>query len=115
MDPFIGEIRLFGGNFAPVGWMFCDGSLLSIAQNTALFSLIGTIYGGDGETTFALPNLQSRIPIHQFQGPGLSNRSIGEVSGTETVMFFTGSQYHSLVRRRRVRGAAEAPAWRSPA
>jgi microcystin-dependent protein len=84
-EPFIGEIKLFGGNFQIRGYAFCSGQLLSIAENTALFSLIGTIYGGDGQTTFALPNLQGRFPIHQGQGPGLSPRTIGEVAGTETV------------------------------
>ncbi len=85
MEPFIGEIRLFGFNFAPRGWAFCNGQLLSIAQNTALFSLIGTYYGGNGQTTFALPNLQGRVPIHQGQGPGLTPRTIGEMAGTEVV------------------------------
>lgn len=84
-DPFIGEIRLFAGNFAPRDWAFCDGQLMSIAQNTALFSLLGTTYGGNGQTTFALPDLRGRVPVHQFQGPGLSNRDLGEVSGSETV------------------------------
>ena len=68
-EPFIGNIMLFGGNFAPLGWAFCDGSLQSIAQNTALFSLLGTTYGGDGQTTFALPDLRGRVPIHQGTGP----------------------------------------------
>ena len=79
-DPFIGEIRMFGGNFAPLGWAFCNGQLLAISENTALFSLIGTTYGGDGENTFALPDLQGRVPIHQGQGPGLSH-VIGESAG----------------------------------
>ncbi len=85
MDPFIGEIRMFGGNFAPRGWAFCNGQLLSIAQNTALFSLLGTTYGGDGVTTFALPDLRGRTPIHFGQGPGLTPRTLGERSGSETV------------------------------
>lgn len=84
-DPFLGEIRIFGFNFAPRGWAFCNGQLLSISQNAALFSLLGTTYGGDGQTTFALPNLQSRVPIHFGQGPGLSNYTLGESAGTETV------------------------------
>jgi microcystin-dependent protein len=84
-EPFIGAITMFAGNFAPRGWAFCSGQLLSIAQNTALFSLLGTTYGGNGQTTFALPNLQSRAPIHFGQGPGLSSRDLGEMSGTETV------------------------------
>lgn len=84
-DPFIGEIRMFGGNFAPRGWAFCHGQILSIAQNTALFSLLGTIYGGNGQTTFALPDLRGRVPVGQGQGPGLSNRQIGEQAGVENV------------------------------
>lgn len=84
-DPFIGEIRMFAGNFAPVGWAFCDGQLQSIAQNNALFALIGTIYGGDGQTTFALPDLRGRVPISQGQGPGLSPRTIGQSFGVESV------------------------------
>jgi microcystin-dependent protein len=83
--PFIGEIRMFGGGFAPRDWAFCNGQLLSIAQNAALFALIGTTFGGDGVTTFALPNLQSRLPIGEGQGPGLSNRVIGQASGSENV------------------------------
>lgn len=85
MDPYLAEIRSFGGNFAPRGWMFCNGALLSIAQNTALFSLIGTFYGGDGQNTFALPNLNSRVPVGTGQGPGLSDIVLGEMAGTETV------------------------------
>ena len=84
-DPFIGEIKMFGGNFAPRDFAFCDGQLLPIAQNTALFSLLGTMYGGDGRTTFALPDLRSRVPIGQGQGPGLSPRSIGETVGSPSV------------------------------
>ena len=86
-QPYIGEIRMFGGNFAPAGWAFCNGQLLSISDpnNASLFTLIGTTYGGDGTTTFALPNLQSRIPIHMGQGGGLSNYTIGEQGGTEQV------------------------------
>lgn len=83
--PFIGEIRMFGGNFAPQGWAFCNGQLLPIAQYDALFALIGTTYGGDGQTTFALPDLRGRIPIHAGQGAGLSNRTLGEISGVESV------------------------------
>ena len=84
-QPFIGEIRMFAGNFAPAGWAFCDGSLQAISQNDALFNVIGTTYGGDGQTTFALPDLRGRVPIHMGQGSGLSNRIIGENGGTETV------------------------------
>lgn len=85
MEPFIGQICLFGFNFAPRGWALCNGQLLPISQNAALFSLIGTTYGGDGRTTFALPDLRGRAPIHYGQGAGLTNRSMGEVSGTENV------------------------------
>ncbi len=84
-EPFIGEVKMFGGNFAIRGYAFCDGQLMDISQNDALFSLIGTIYGGDGTTTFALPDLRGRIPLHQGTGPGLTNRPIGQKSGTETV------------------------------
>lgn len=82
-EPFIGEIMLFAGNFAPRGWAFCDGQLLSIAQNTALFSLLGTTFGGDGQTTFALPDLRGRAPIHYGQGAGLTARQMGEQGGVE--------------------------------
>lgn len=88
-DPFIGEIIMFGGNFAPRGWALCNGQLLSIAQNTALFSILGTTYGGDGQTTFALPNLQGRVAIHPGQSPGTSSYSLGETSGTESVTLTT--------------------------
>ncbi len=84
-DPFIGEIRMFAGNFAPRGWAFCDGQLLAVSQNNALFSLFGTTYGGDGRTTFGLPELRGRIPIHAGQGPGLNNYRLGQKSGTELV------------------------------
>jgi len=84
-EPFIAEIRIFAGNFAPRGWAFCDGQLLPISQNTALFSLIGTTYGGDGRTTTALPNLQGRAPMHPGRGPGLTARRLGERGGADTV------------------------------
>ncbi|MCB1605554.1 MAG: phage tail protein [Xanthomonadales bacterium] len=84
-EPFIAEIRIFAGDFAPSGWAFCDGQLLPISQNTALFSLIGTTYGGDGKSTTALPNLQDRVPMHPGQGPGLSNRRLGETGGVDSV------------------------------
>jgi microcystin-dependent protein len=83
--PYIGEIRLFAGNYAPLGWEFCWGQLVPIYENEALFTLIGTTYGGDGQGTFALPDLRGRVPVHQGQGPGGSNRVIGEVAGSETV------------------------------
>ncbi|MFN4096164.1 MAG: phage tail protein [Sphingomonas sp.] len=84
-QPFIGEIMIFPYNFPPRNWAFCEGQLLSIAQNTALFSLLGTTYGGNGQTTFALPDLRGRAAMGQGQGPGLSNRTMGEVSGSENV------------------------------
>jgi microcystin-dependent protein len=84
-NPYVGEIRLFAGNFAPAGWMFCQGQLLPIAENEVLFVLIGTTYSGDGQNTFALPDLRGRVPVHQGQGPGLSPRTLGAVHGTETV------------------------------
>ncbi len=84
-NPFIGEIKIFAGNFAPRGYALCNGQLLQIAQNTALFSLLGTTYGGDGRTTFGLPNLQGRAAMHEGRGPGLSDRRLGQKGGVETV------------------------------
>lgn len=84
-DPFVAEIRIFPFNFAPRGWAWCNGQLLPISQNTALFSLLGTTYGGDGKSTFALPNLQGSAPMHPGQGPGLSLHDLGETGGSETV------------------------------
>lgn len=84
-NPFLGEIRMFAGNFNPRGWAFCKGQLLPISQNDALYALIGTTYGGDGQETFGLPDLQGRLPINQGQGPGLSNYIIGQKGGTESV------------------------------
>ena len=84
-EPFVGEIRMFAGNFAPRGWAFCDGQLLAVSQNDALFSLLGTIYGGDGRTTFGLPDMRGRIPIHAGHGPGLSERRLGAKGGAEQV------------------------------
>jgi microcystin-dependent protein len=84
-SPYLSEIQLFACNFAPRGYAFCSGQILPIAQNTALFSLLGTTYGGNGQTTFALPDLRGRVPVHPGQGPGLSNVSLGEVGGVETV------------------------------
>jgi microcystin-dependent protein len=84
-DPFVAEIRIFGFNFAPKGWSLCQGQLLPISQNTALFSLLGTIYGGDGKSTFGLPNLAGTAPMFWGQGPGLSLYDLGEMSGTENV------------------------------
>ncbi len=88
-DQFLGEIRLVGFNFAPVGWAFCQGQLLPINQNTALFSLLGVQYGGDGRTTFALPNLQGNVAVDQGQGPGLSDYSVGQVGGSPTATVAT--------------------------
>jgi microcystin-dependent protein len=88
-DPFVAEIRIFAGNFAPLGWALCNGQLMPISQNTALFSLLGTYYGGDGRVTFALPNLQGSVPVGQGQGPGLTDRFLGESGGEPTVTLIT--------------------------
>lgn len=99
-DQFIGEIRIFAGNFAPRYWAFCDGQLLPISQNTALFSLLGTTYGGNGQTNFALPNLNGRTPIGYGQGPGLSLRDLGESGGSDNVTLVTSelpSHQHSMI------------------
>ena len=85
MDPFIGEIRLFAGTYAPTGWNFCDGTLLQLSQYDALYALLGTTYGGDGRATFALPDLRGRVPVHQGAGPGLSNYTMGQTGGVEMV------------------------------
>lgn len=85
MEPFIGQIIMFGGNFAPRGWAFCDGQLLPISSNSALFSILGTTYGGDGRTTFALPDLRSRLAMHPGRGPGLSDYRLGQKGGAENV------------------------------
>jgi microcystin-dependent protein len=87
--PYIGEIRMFGGTYAPYGWSFCNGALLAISQNQPLYNLIGTTYGGDGVNTFALPDLQGRLPIHQGQGNNLSNYVLGSKAGVETVTLIT--------------------------
>ncbi|MCA1780512.1 MAG: tail fiber protein [Xanthomonadaceae bacterium] len=102
-EPFIAEIRIFAGNFAPRGWAYCDGQLLPISQNTALFSLIGTTYGGDGRNTTALPNLQGRTPMHPGRGPGLTSRRLGERGGVEAVTLSEAqmpNHNHALRRRR---------------
>lgn len=99
-DPFVAEVRIFPFNFAPRGWAFCNGQLLPISQNTALFSLLGTTYGGDGRSTFALPNLQGRVPMHPGNGPGLSPRVLGEAGGSETVTLLASelpSHGHTLL------------------
>src|SRR5262245_18873538 len=113
-SPFIGEIRMFAGNFAPAGWSFCNGAILPIDQNDALFNLIGTTYGGDGQSTFALPNLQSRVPIHL--GPGFA---LGQSVGVETVTLTTSQiPAHSHVPQgTAATGTLEGPAggdWASP-
>src|SRR5205823_1841652 len=84
-QPYVGEIRMFGGSFAPAGWAMCQGQSMPISENDTLFNLIGTTYGGDGQETFALPDLRGRFPVHQGQGPGLSGYTLGEMTGTESV------------------------------
>lgn len=99
-QPFVGEIRMFGFSRTPNGWQACDGSLLSIAEYEVLFTLIGTTYGGDGQSTFAVPDLRGRLPIHQGQGPGLSNYVIGQVAGTEMVTLLSTqlpAHTHSMI------------------
>ena len=99
-DPFVAEIRIFPFNFAPKGWAFCNGQLLPISQNTALFSLLGTTYGGDGKSTFALPDMQGNAPMQPGQGQGLSLRDLGEMSGSESVTLLTSEMPvhpHSLM------------------
>jgi microcystin-dependent protein len=99
MDPFVAEIRIFPFNFAPKGWAWCDGQLLPLSQNTALFSLLGTTYGGNGKSNFALPDLQGRAPMHPGQGPGLSLHDLGETGGSETVTLLESeipSHSHSM-------------------
>ncbi len=112
-EPFVGEIRMFAGNFAPRGWAFCDGQLLAVSQNDALFSLFGTIYGGDGRTTFGLPDMRGRLPIHAGQGPGLSTRRLGAKGGAEKVTL-TVNQLPSHTHQP-VRGTNEAANSTEPA
>lgn len=100
MDPFVAEIRIFPFTFAPKGWAFCDGQILPLSQNTALFSLLGTTYGGDGKSNFALPNMQGNAPMHPGQGPGLSLHDLGETGGSETVSLLESeipSHSHGMV------------------
>ncbi len=103
-DPFVAEIRMFPFNFAPRGWAWCDGQLLPLSQNTALFSLLGTTYGGNGTSNFALPNLQGRSPMHPGQGPGLSLRDLGESGGSETVTLQASEFCHDGCAGRRGAG-----------
>ncbi|GMV30793.1 MAG: hypothetical protein AMXMBFR59_29180 [Rhodanobacteraceae bacterium] len=116
-DPFVAEIRIFPFNFAPRGWAWCDGQLLPLSQNTALFSLLGTTYGGNGKSNFALPDLQGRAPMHPGQGPGLSLHDLGETGGSETVSLLE-SEIPSHSHAFNASGApadAQAPAGYSPA
>lgn len=102
MDPFVAEIRIFPFNFAPRGWAFCDGQLMPISQNTALFALLGTTYGGDGRSNFALPDLRGSAPMHPGQGPGLSLHDLGETGGSETVTLLESempAHSHALMAR----------------
>src|SRR3981081_2183040 len=99
-DPFVAEIRIFPFNFAPKGWAFCDGQILPLSQNTALFSLLGTTYGGDGKSNFALPDMQGNAPMHPGQGPGLSLHDLGETGGSDTVTLLESeipSHSHTMV------------------
>jgi len=112
MDPFVAEVRIFPFNFAPKGWAFCDGQLLPISQNTALFSLLGTTYGGDGKSNFALPNLQGNAPMHPGQGPGLSLHDLGEQGGSDTVTLLQSeipSHIHSVGAQTTPLGGTAAP------
>src|SRR5215204_2406912 len=111
-DPFVAEIRIFPFNFAPKGWAFCDGQLMPISQNTALFALLGTVYGGDGKSTFALPDLQGNVPMHPGQGPGLSLYDLGQIGGTETVTLLQSempSHAHAVGRARADAGDSITP------
>lgn len=99
-DPYIGEIRMFAGNYAPLGWALCDGTVMSISENESLFTLIGTTYGGDGQSTFALPDMRGRLPLHQGAGPGLTTRVMGQAFGSEAVTLLETqmpSHTHTLV------------------
>jgi microcystin-dependent protein len=111
MDPFVAEIRIFPFNFPPTGWAWCDGQILPISQNTALFSLLGTTYGGDGRTTFALPDLEGRAPMHPGQGPGLSLHDLGETGGAETVSLLTSEtpSHNHIVTAAQGDANAQAP------
>ena len=108
-DPFVAEIRMFGFNFAPTGWAQCNGQLLPLSQNTALFSLLGTFYGGDGKSTFALPNLQGSVPIHQGQGSGLSPYDLGQQGGSQFVTLLQSEMpFHAHVLRGTIEDATQS-------
>jgi microcystin-dependent protein len=114
-NPFVAEIRIFPFNFAPKGWAFCNGQIMSLSQNTALFSLLGTTYGGDGKSNFALPNLQGNVPMHPGQGPGLSLHDLGETGGSDTVTLLQSeipSHNHAAgcIDGRTVSGQVSSPA-----
>jgi len=112
-DPFVAEIRIFPFNFAPKGWAWCDGQLLPLSQNTALFSLLGTTYGGDGKSNFALPDLQGSAPMHPGQGPGLSLHDLGEIGGSETVTLLQSeipAHSHSVGAQNNPLGSVATPA-----
>jgi microcystin-dependent protein len=111
VDPFVAEIRIFPFNFAPKGWAFCDGQLMPLSQNTALFSLLGTVYGGDGKSTFALPDLQGNVPMQPGQGQGLSLRDLGEMGGTETVTLLESEipQHTHMIAASAADGVATSP------
>jgi microcystin-dependent protein len=116
MEPFLGQIQLFGFGWAPKGWALCNGQLLSISANTALFSLLGTTYGGNGQTTFALPDLRGRVPLGQGQGPGLSPYDLGEVGGVEAVTLSAaevGRHNHGV--QGSATGASKSPSGAVPA
>ena len=111
-DPFVAEIRIYPFNFAPHGWAFCNGQLMPISQNTALFSLLGTTYGGDGRSTFALPDMAGNVPIHPGQGPGLSLYDLGQLGGTETVTLLQTeipAHNHSVGRAINANGDSATP------
>lgn len=116
-DPFIGEIAMFAGNFAPRGWALCDGQLLPIAQHNALFAILGTNYGGDGRTTFGLPDLRGRVPMHAGQGPGLARRRLGERGGAEAVTLSEAQlpAHRHRMHVRQAEGDAPTPANKVPA
>ncbi|MEO6541584.1 MAG: tail fiber protein [Ferruginibacter sp.] len=110
-QPYVGEIRMFAGNFNPAGWMFCDGALLPISENETLFNLIGTTYGGDGQSTFALPDLRGRVPIHMGTGSGLSTYVLAENGGAESVTITTQQMpVHTHIPAASNSGGSETPA-----